>query len=98
MPLPGRDHDLLPTHPGPRGTVNLTELPSLRSVHDLAKNRFELAARLFLILAGDPFHEIFGLMMRYEIDGRAAKTAAGQARAQAAGMSAGEFHQQVQLG
>src|SRR5712664_2090586 len=71
---------------------------STRAVHHLAEDGFHFMAGAFLVLAGDGGHELLRLMMRDEIDGCAAESAARQARAEAAGQGAGQLHQQVEFG
>src|SRR6267154_2842535 len=56
---------------------------STRAVHHLAENGFHLVAGAFLVLPGDGGHELLRLMMRDQIDGGAAESAARQARAEA---------------
>ena len=66
-------------------------------VHNLADERGHFDADLLFVFTGHEFHELVGLMMGHQVDGGAADTAAGQARADDSGGFAGQFNQYVQL-
>src|SRR2546423_72990 len=69
----------------------------LRSIYDLADGRLHFDAAALFVSGGHMRHEALGLMMRDEVEGRPTKSAAGQARAEAGGVLARQFNQQVQF-
>ena len=67
------------------------------AVDYLAEDWLEFMAGFVLVLVCNLAHEAFGLVMSDEVDGRAAEAAAGEASAEAAGMAASEFDEQIEF-
>lgn len=63
-----------------------------RAIDDLADEWLDLVPSVFLVMLRDGRHEIFRLVVRHEIDTRAAKTCAEQPCAMAARMSLRQPH------
>src|ERR1017187_10338871 len=64
-------------------------------VHDLADDGRHLHADGFFIFTGHVGDETFGFVMLHQVDCRAAEAAAGQTRAEAAGMFARQFDENI---
>src|SRR5262249_16064787 len=77
--------------------IELSRSNLRRAVHDLANQRSHFDAGFLFVLAGHEFHERSSLVMRNEGDGRAAESAAGQARAENSRRFARQLHQDVQF-
>src|SRR5687767_8321897 len=57
-----------------------------------------MPASALLVAGGDLLHELLHIIATHKIDGGPAKSAAGQSRTQARGVSAGQFDENVQFG
>src|SRR5262245_8176157 len=69
-----------------------------RAIDDLANYRLQRASGVRLIMLADLRNKMIHVWPLDQIDGRAAKTAAGQPRAETGRMLAGQLDEQIQFG